>query len=207
MPTHEEMLAWERLLTSIGEQLDGEWELKIPDSDNWHKWGNLLNHAEQIYLSFYVDSYRKKLWVGVDLPKNDKGEKPYIGHLGLGDEPKIGMSPDKPAEQIVRDIERRLLPAYRPMLAKALQLIEQANAYHNKVESMAKEIAKIVEVDIPEDRSGRPSVKSTVNFYHSRLPGFRENLGSAEVHDDDVKLELRLSHPDTIAVLKFLTGK
>ncbi len=199
MPSHEEMLAWERLLTSIGEQLNGEWELKLPDDDNWHKWGSLLNHAEQIYLTFYVDSYRKKLWIGVELPKDSKGKPPYISHLGTP--PKIGLSPDKPAELIVRDINRRLLPEYLPLLEQAKRLVAEADAYHNTVETVARQIATITRGTIGRDNP------SHIDFYHSPLPVFHEQLNRAEVHSDDVKLELRLGHQDALDLLKYLANR
>jgi hypothetical protein len=213
MRTQEERerwrLHWERLLTNIGEQLDGEWELKLSEEGYGH-WGSLKNPQDQIYLSFSHDDHHKKIWIGTELPKDDKGNTPYVG-LGMYEHtPKIGVGENKTADQIVSDIKRRLLPEYLPLLEQAKLRIVEANAYHNTVEDVARQIAEIVGVQIPKREGfGRNEreVRNKVSFYHSPHPIFHETHGEAEVHGDEVKLELRLGHDDAIALLKYLTSR
>ena len=109
--------------------------------------------------------------------------------------PSINTSFSKTPEQIAKDIERRLMPEYMDVLSKALTRIVSSDSYHSKTEGFAGQIAKLVGVEAKGNK---------VDFYRSMHPVLSETISRAEVHDDDVELELRLSYGMTMEVLKLL---
>ena len=187
----------------IAEYLDGRWT--VTPCPYEHIAGADLQDMEgaHLYIGTVSEGYGQpitKLHIKGELPKNIKGEEPYVeGYGQFGKRmPSINVSRSKTAAQIAADIERRLLPEYLEILALAQQRVAESNTYYNKTESMAAQIAKLIEAD-PSDLRG-----NKVHFYHSPFPIFQESLGDAEVSDDDVKLTLRLSHENTLKILRYL---
>jgi hypothetical protein len=181
-------------IAGVGEHLAGNWDL-IPNPEEWPMGAHLVDPAASA--SLYFCHHEGKIHVSSDLPKNAKGETPYVtGYGQLGKRmPSINVSFDKTPQQIAKDIERRLLPEYLPVLEKAVEQIADSDAYYNKTESFAEEIARIVGVE---------AKGNTVDFYRSKYPVFGEKHGKAEVHDDEVSLELRLTYEMMKDVLEFL---
>jgi hypothetical protein len=108
--------------------------------------------------------------------KDARSETPYV----RGEEnPKITASLDKSPEQMARDIDRRVLPGYRAVLAKALAVVQERNAHFALTAQSAAAIAKVVgAVDI--------EAKGRVSFSRSRrLPDLE---GSAECRGEAVSL-------------------
>jgi hypothetical protein len=62
----------------------------------------------------------------------------------IGHAPSINVSITKPAEQVAKDITRRLLPEYRVMLAKILKQHTEDVAFKNGTEATKAEVAKII---------------------------------------------------------------
>jgi hypothetical protein len=194
------------LLAEIAQHLPGRWELvPFPLDYNWG--GRLVNHEGQfegeiiVFSAGYVPLGKscEKMEIWGELPKNEKGESPYIGY---GKKiPSINVSTSKTGTQIAKDIERRFLPAYAELFEEAVKTVRSQDAYYSKRDAMALQIAQIVKVD--EDRIS----DGKVDFYRSPYHVFNETLAEADVSDDDVKLTLRLSYRDTLDVLKYLTSR
>ena len=184
------------LIAGVGEHLTGNWEL-IPNPEEWPMGAHLVYPETQA--SLYFNHHEGKIHVSSDLPKDAKGEIPYVeGYGQLGKRmPSINTSFNKTSEQIAKDIERRLMPEYMDILMKALSRIASSDAYHSKTEGFAGQIAKLVGVEAKGNK---------VDFYRSSHPVLHETIGRAEVHEDDVELELRLSYGMTMEVLEFLIG-
>ena len=188
------------LLAEIAEHLPGAWDLE-PFPDGWNLGGYLKNHATHAILTIqksgqYVDRNKDKLNISGDVPRDNKGERPYLGYNVKY--PQISVSASKGGSQIARDIERRLFPDYLPILDQALANIASHNAYLNKTQAMAQKIADLVKVKHdPDDKD--------ISFYRSPYPIFHEKaLMEARVSSDDVELKLQLDYETTIKVLKYL---
>ena len=189
--------AFVELIAGVGEHLAGNWEI-IPNPDDWPMGAHLVDH--DLHADLYFNHHEGKIHVSSDLPKDAKGEIPYVeGYGQLGKRmPSINTSFNKSPEQIAKDIERRLMPEYMDILMKALSRIASSDAYHSKTEGFAGQIAKLVGVEAKGNK---------VDFYRSPHPVLNETISRAEVHEDDVELELRLSYGMTMEVLKFLIAR
>jgi hypothetical protein len=191
--------AFVELIAKVGEHLAGNWDL-IPNPEEWPMGAHLVDPSASA--SLYFCHHEGKIHVSSDLPKNAKGETPYVSGYGqLGKRmPSINVSFDKTPQQIAKNIERRLLPEYLSILEKAVKQIADSDAYYNKTENFAKEIAQVIGVEAQGNK---------VDFYRSE-PASRDPKkvlkmrGEIEVHDDEVSLNLRLSYEVTKDVLEFL---
>jgi len=94
--------------------------------------------------------------------------------------PRINVSLKKTAEAIARDIERRLLPEYEPLLAEALRRRAEHEGSEDKAMTNMKRLAKVI--------GGKPDPeRHEVNLYRSsRLP---EQLGDIKVSSDSVTFD------------------
>jgi hypothetical protein len=186
-----------KLIASVGEHLAGNWELR-PNPDDWPMGAHLTDPGTRADL--FLNRHEGKLHVSSNLPKDARGVIPYVeDYRPMGKRmPSINVSFDKTPQQIANAIERRLFPEYLPVLEKALTGIASSDAYDDKTEGFAAEIARIVGVE---------SKGAKVSFYRSPHPVFAETIASADVHEDDVALELRLDYPTTKAVLEFLVKR
>jgi hypothetical protein len=186
--------AFVELIAGVGEHLAGNWEI-IPNPEEWPMGAHLVD--PEAHANLYFNHHEGKIHVSTDLPKDTKGEIPYVeGYGQFGKRmPSINTSFNKTPEQIAKEIERRLMPEYMDILMKALSRIASSDSYHNKTEGFAEQIAKLVGVEAKGNK---------VNFYRSRHPVLNETISRAEVHEDDVELELRLSYGMTMEVLEFL---
>lgn len=193
------------LIGEVGQNLPGNWELvPFPADYNWG--GSLVNHEGQyqdatiVFSAGYVPhgGSCEKMEIRGELPKNAKGESPYIGYGKKM--PAINVSTSKTGLQIAKDIERRFLPAYTELLMKAIETVQSEDAYYNKRDAMAIQIAQIVKVDKDRISDGK------VDFYRSPFHVFNETLAGAKVSDEDVELTVSLSYRDTLDVLRYLTN-
>ena len=185
------------MIAGVGEHLAGNWDI-LPNPEEWPMGAHLVDH--DLHAILYFNHHEGKLHVSTDLPKDAKGEIPYVeGYGQFGKRmPSINTSFNKTPEQIARDIERRLMPEYMDVLMKAMARIASSDAYHSKTEGFAGQIAKLVGVEAKGNK---------IDFYRSPHPVFGETISRAEVHDDDVELELRLSYGMTMEVLEFLVAR
>jgi len=192
------------LIEQIAEHLPGHWSIK-PNPTNWTPGATITDADSGAILNIghnheYANRNKNLLRVRADLPKDDKGQTPYVSEYGqFGKQlPTINVNMNKTGEQIARAIESRVMTEYLPILAKAQENVASNIAYHVKTEAMAAKIAKIAGVTMDE----REPTK--VNFYRSPHPVFAEKISEASVGRDDVTLKLDLDYETSLKVLRFL---
>ena len=183
------------LAEQVAENLDGAWSVE-PFPADWGRAGAWLRGEAGESLSFgetqeYSKRNKNLLDVGTDYPKH--------GDQGFHTKrPRISVSATKTGKQIAADIERRLLPEYRPILQKVLSDLSARESYEKSTSSIAAQIAKLVRVEhSPGERK--------VSFYHSPYPIFHETMSEAEViGPDEVELTLRLTPEGVLNILKYV---
>lgn len=128
-----------------------------------------------------------------------RGQFPDDYSLPYGEKsPEISVSLSKSAEQIAKDIERRLFPEYEKMLDVANKRVDEHRAFEYKIANAARDIAATVGGVV----EGKGS-NSIVRLYHSsKLP---ETLGEIDIHGDDVVFDgVRVSYDEAEVMLKTL---
>jgi hypothetical protein len=185
------------LAEQVAEHLPGDWDVMSFPAD-WSRHGAYLTeHKTQAILVLgesqeYSERNKQRLTVSTDYPKDRHGR------MSSAKRPKISVSALKSGEQIARDIERRLLPEYLPILDKELASNREWNVYENATTLIAAHIANLVKVT-------RQPKETTVSFYHSPYNLFHETMSEAKVvGTDEVELSLRLDAETTLKVLNLL---
>jgi hypothetical protein len=169
-----------------------------PNRTDWAPGGNLV--CESLAIELYVrnaDRGKPMYTIRGVSPKDSRGQLPYVAQ---GADASINVSRGKTVSQVGDAILTRLLPEWIPLLEKILDAIEQSNQYEDTVASTGREIARIVGTKYDPEHH-------RVSFYRSPHAILAETVGKAEVHGDDVNLELVLSHEDAISLLSYLTGR
>ena len=111
------------------------------------------------------------------------GEFPRCSTTYLPNPPAIGASPHKAPATIARDIQRRLLPVYDPLLREVLERIRRAQDYERETDQMRRALQAVVGGHQPKEG----------NLW---LP---ESLGTIHVAGaETVRFELRI--PGALAV-------
>ncbi len=118
--------------------------------------------------------------------------------------PKIGVSVDKTASTIARDIVNRLLPNYRPLLAKCKASRESYDTHNTGVARTVARLSTLVGSDPSRARDGR------VDLYRSK--GLPEESGDVVVSaPDSVRLDIGLTADEAeqllIALMAFRAKK
>jgi len=192
--SHEE---FSQLIQAVGERLPGNWDFTT-NPQSWN-WGSTLFNViptRSLGIFFSLTRDRSKIEISGILPRDSEGQHAYIRH---GETlPRIAVSSSKSPEKIALDIERRFLPVWLPRLEEMLQDIARHDAYKTKTTSIADQIATLVKVKADGKK---------IPFYRSPYPVFAESTSGAEVHGDDVTLELRLSHEGAMTLLKWMIGQ
>lgn len=184
------------LAEQVAEHLAGAWSVE-PFPSDWGRAGAWLRgEADEILSLGETQEYAKRnknlLDVGTDYPR-EHGERGFSTKR-----PRISVSATKTGRQIAADVERRLLPEYRPLLQKVLSDLSSRKSHEDATESIAAKIADLVQVE-------RSSKQTTVSFYHSPYPIFHETMSEARVlGTNEVEISLRLSSDDAIELLKDL---
>ena len=190
--THEE---FSQLVQSVGEHLPGNWDFTT-NQQSWNFGSTLFDIERSLGIFFSLTRDKSKIEISGILPRNSEGQLAYIR---VGEMlPRIAVSSSKMAAQIARDIEKRFLPVWLPRLEVMLQDIGRQEAYKTKTTSIADRIAALVKVNADGKK---------VSFYRSPYPVFSESMSGAEVHGDDVALELNLPHESALELLKWMIGK
>lgn len=184
------------LVADVAESLDGEWILK-PFPEDWGRVGAWLHEArsQAILVVGESQSSRKeqdRLDVSTDYPKDRDGNTAHEPR------PKITVSASKSGAQIARDVERRLLPEYLPLLEQILRRHAAYDSHEDEVRRIARQVAKLVQV--------KQDLKSpTVSFYHSPYKIFQHTMSQAQVMGDgEVEITLRLDVATGLKVLNQL---
>lgn len=82
-------------------------------------------------------SGKGRLYIGSTFPQGSSNFQPT-------ERPSITVSDEKSAQQIAKDIVRRLLPAYLPQLAIVLKRLAEANDFEARRAALAEEVAEVV---------------------------------------------------------------
>lgn len=184
------------LAEQVAEHLAGAWSVE-PFPSNWGRAGAWLRGEAGEILSLgetqeYAKRNKNLLDVGTDYPR-EHSERGFSTKR-----PRISVSASKTGKQIAADVERRLLPEYRPLLAKVLSDLSSRKSYEKATESIAAKIADLVQVKHSPNQT-------TVSFYHSPYPIFHETMSEVQVvGKNEVELTLRLSPDDAIELIKDL---
>jgi hypothetical protein len=186
-----------QLAEDIAEALPGQWDVE-PFPEDWSRAGAyLIEPKTQAKLSVgesqeYSERNKQKLTVSTDYPRT------HDGNTSSARRPKISVSALKTGAQIARDIERRLLPEYLPLLEKEIASNESWREYEGKTTLIATHIANVVKVQ-------RQPKETTVSFYRSPYNIFAQTMSEAKVvGGDEVELTLRLDPETTLKVLNLL---
>jgi hypothetical protein len=185
----------------VANRLNGEWDYKANPPD-WAIGGYLTCEATGAILYFRANfrvserSQIQKLTVQTMLPKDKEGQTPYHS----GEMPSINVSATKSSDVVAREIKRRLLPAYEPILQKALERVAQHDEYVDQSEDTLEQISRIVGV------RARPKSRE-ISFYDSPLPALNQTVSSAEVSGNEVTLTLHLERDAALGVLEYLRNR
>jgi len=94
--------------------------------------------------------------------------------------PEISVSGTRGAASIAKEITRRFLPEYLPLLQKAIDKRDAANSHEDKTRDNLVILATIVNARVPEERD-----RTTASFYHND-----KAYGDIQVCGDSVTLKL-----------------
>lgn len=111
--------------------------------------------------------------------------------------PEISVAGNRGAEAIAKEIKRRFLPEYLPLLQKAIDKRNAANSHEDKTRTNLITLAAIVNASVPTDRD-----RTTTSFYHSDRA-----YGDIQVSGDSVTLKLSsLTMDEAKRILAMLAG-
>ncbi len=106
--------------------------------------------------------------------------------------PEISVAGDRGAQAIAKEIQRRFLPEYLPLLAKAIVRRNESNTYEDKTRANLATLAEIAGARVPEDR-GR-----TTTYFTG---------GDIQVSGDSITLKLSsLSVEQAKQILEMMKG-
>jgi hypothetical protein len=111
--------------------------------------------------------------------------------------PEISVSGTRGAAAITKEIKRRFLPEYLPLLQKAIDKRDAAHSYEDKTRANLTVLAAIVNAHVPTERD-----RSTASFYHND-----KAYGDIQASGDSVTLKLSsLTMKQAQQILTLLTG-
>jgi hypothetical protein len=136
-----------------------------------------------------------KLSIASSWPRDDEGrqvEASYDSKI-----PRINVSISRRADEIAKEIRRRLIPEWEPLWHKAVARIESGRKHENATRQNALALAKIVGVAPSEvDKNG--------NFSLYRSEAFPESLSDIQVSGENVRLDLRCELAEAKEILSAL---
>lgn len=184
------------LVEEIAGKLPGGWAVKERCDERVCRWAN-IRRPDGAGIHLGMDWREKKLCVSGCFPRAQNGQDfgPYRGRVN------IGVSPDRGAEAIARDIARRFLPLYLEQHEEALKQEALHKDAVTKARAVAVRLAKVLNVPAP-DKNGDGSCSLYLNLEGSRY-------GTVQVgHGGAVQVDLHGLDGDTAArVLTALAGK
>ena len=189
--SQDEMVA---LIEQVAEHLSGQWTVD-PFPGDWGRGGAWLREDRTGAIlsigesQIWADRHKNLLAIGTDYPKERDGQS------SMQRRPRISVSASKSAQTIARDIERRLLPEYLPLLEKEISSTKARQSFEDKTTKIAKQIADLVHVK-------HKSRETSVDFYHSPYKIFQETMSRAEVVSEDaVEITLRVGSREALMLL------
>jgi hypothetical protein len=182
------------LAPGVASALGDGWKREKRQGDELTHFVGLVRGDERVGLHVMFPYGRVSISGSLNHLKDARGEAPYYR---TEDNPKITASLDKTAEQIARDIERRVLPGYRAVLAKVLEVVRQRDEHLALTMESAGTIAKVAGAVVDGNMRGCVSFSGS-----ARLPDLD---GSAECSGEAVSLSLSdLTVTEVRAILEVL---
>ncbi len=121
------------LVRQIASALGADWTYRNPSLDGTLAHWAEITHQDGYSLSVTSQYPTYALHILGNFPKDH--------HFGYQEKrPSINVDPAKTAEQIAKDINRRLLPVYLPMWAKAAEGQRQSEIYASAQANLSDEI-------------------------------------------------------------------
>jgi hypothetical protein len=94
--------------------------------------------------------------------------------------PEISVAGNRGAASVAKEIKRRFLPEYLPLLQKAIEKRDAATSWEDKTRANLVTLAAIVNASVPTERD-----RTTASFYHND-----KAYGDIQVSGDSVTLKL-----------------
>ena len=173
-------------VTKVGDILKMGVEFDSDDNMKWNKRAYLVQDRQRIGILYNDYQQKFKLYISVVFPCTKKREFVYRSKS-----PSINVSETKTPEQIARDIEKRLLPAYLPELEKVLDYIQQADNRDQKRLENIQKMADYFEV-VPQN---------DIVYTYDQNTGVGYKI---EANEDTVKFELKVSPEMAIKIFNLL---
>lgn len=122
----------------IAQALGGEWKRSTrfdAEDRNWR--AELEGPGEQRLFLSNTWANKGRLYIGGEFPTG--AQLPY-----KADRPSITVDASKSAQQIAKDITRRLLPPYVELLATVLKMKSDADTFETGRQKLAQDVAEVV---------------------------------------------------------------
>jgi hypothetical protein len=169
------------------------WEL-VPRDDG-HVVQMLAPEGFKVYFNAGWSGGYDKVSISAGWPRDAEGRQVTSSYDAKA--PRINVSVTRKPGEIVKEIQRRILPEWIPMWNAAQERLSSSRKHESDTRGNAIKLAKIVGVVASEvDKDGQFSL------YRSEI--FPENLSEVEVSGDSVKLNIRCDMEDAEAILKAL---
>lgn len=179
----------------------GQWKAaRLPEpNDHYVK---LTDGA--VSFGIHASSWDKKFSISGDYPKDAKGQymspREWLSASEYTDAPSIGVALTATPERIAKEINRRFLPVYLPILALCVKRRDQELQHHADRDSVAQQIADACDsrVECQEWRNDGGTKRIDIGQYG--------NGGTFEVSSADwIKLEWRTDNVEkAVKVAEFL---
>ncbi len=168
------------LVRQIASALGADWTYRNPSTD-----GDLAHWAEITHKDGYSLSFTSQY---PTYALHILGNFPRDHHFSYQEKrPSINVDPTKTAEQIAKDINRRLLPVYLPMWAKAAETQRQSEIYASAQANLSDEILALFPAGMARRGNSFSKDDKNISFYLKDYRGY----GDIEVFSDSCSLKFR----------------
>lgn len=205
LPTAKPTASLRDLAAEIAAHLPGTWTAKAAHSDSTA----YLARADGLTLFLAAGGYRMEgqLEVSLNRPRdtgaNDSGWVYVYEGGNRVDDPRIKAALTKTAEQLARDIERRLLPDAERVFALVSAQIARSNAHRATRGRVAQQLAAAIGQTVPT--MGERNKDRDPSFSFDAGEGGRGH-GSAKVSGDTVAFSLySIPAEKAVELARFLT--
>lgn len=127
-------------------------------------------------------------------PRDSKGQSVmvYENHVELNN-PKIGVSENRPSKEIAGAITKRLIPTAVKLLGLVNEKIAQSNNFYNTKEAAIRRICEVLQVKPTLDRSGAELSTEIDPYIASGVPSFqKKGYGKISVSGaESISIELK----------------
>jgi len=184
----QKLAAFSSLLKSIASHLDG-WKIDYKRGVN--VFSGIISGPNGLGMLVRNDDNRQKLQISGCWPRTTRGEVFYPRDRDIA----IGVSSWRDPEDIARDIERRLLPAYEEEYKRQEQFVRDAETEVERICQDVTEIADVFGVSVDRGMSDDPrglrihydAKDGRATFEHRYAPEFEITIRNASL---DLSLDI-----------------